>query len=331
MAGSTGSPLNLNLLDGADDVVKALTDYFNQNMNAINKSDAHVKVWTPNTAYQGFDIVKHPYHNSLLYALSPHTSSNSTTETDWSTNDGSKWLNLSFAPAVTNWMANMNYNVGDLLMDGFELKRAITSGSTTTLDRTRHSFVGSRVANWSPNTNYNVGDLAYIGNLNATDKTAGTFKSTIVRCISTHTSSIQFPASSENKWEIVNLESYTYLKTIDQGNGLMGNYLRKGNTVIVTNTSPTNSSVRMSTRWSTMASAGTIPAPVRPTVGQDALVNINDFNNIFIRRFHEDGSIEIKQAWGSDGDTGSGVYFTETSPHWFTDAAPVWASAVPTF
>lgn len=329
MAGSTGSPLNLNLLDGADDVVKALTDYFNQNMNNINKSDAHVKVWMPNTAYQKYDIVAHPYHNSLLYATSAHTSSNSTTEADWSTNDGSKWLNLSYAPAIANWMANMNYNVGDLLMDGFELKRATTSGSTSTLDRTRSSLVSSRVASWTPNTKYNVGDLVFIKRLNGNQPNKGDIMNGFFRCQLSHVSNTIFPASTDNIWFPINDDAITYMVNINQGNGLMGNYLRKGRRVEVSNSSPTSSAIRMSTSWGTMASAGTIPVQFRPTLGVDAISNINDYNNIFIRRFQKDGSILVKQSWGSPSDTGSSVYLTESGANWFTDAEPYWEAGVP--
>lgn len=330
MSGSTGTPMNLNTFDGTDDVVKALTDLFNQNMNLINSGDIHTKVWKPNTAYQKNDILVHPYHNSLIYALSSHTSSNSTTESDWSTNDGSKWRNLSYAPVIANWMANMNYNVYDTFMDGLELKQATTAGSSATLDRTKSAFIGSRVANWTPNTKYNIGDLAYIGNLNASDNTLGTFKSTIVRCIAAHTSSIQFPASTDNKWEIVNLESYTYFKNINQGNGLMGDYIRIGQNVNVHNSSPTSSSIGLGTGWSKMANAGTIPDAFLPAYGTDSHLTFSGLQHVFTREFRTDGSIWIRQTWGSSGSVGSGTYFVE-SPAWITKAAPVWATAVPTF
>lgn len=331
MAGSTGSPLNLNLLEGGDDVVAALTSYFNQNMNLLNASDSHVKTWQPNTAYQKADIVMHPYQSKLIYALSAHTSSNSTTEDAWGTNDGSKWGSLSFTPNVIPWQANNYFQGNDIFFDGNELKKATQAGASSTLDRTVSSFVGSRVAAWTPNTQYNVGDLAYIGNLNPTDNGLGTFKSTIVRCIASHISSTQFPASTDNKWEIVNLESYTYLKNINQGNGLMGDYLRKGNVVEVSITSSTSSPIGMSTKWSTMAKEGTIPLPFIPKKGVDTLSSIGDYNNIFIRRFQTDGSILVKQAWGGPGTAASGSFFTENNVHWFTDADPVWSTAVPTF
>ena len=78
MSGSTGNPLNLNKFDGTDDVVRALTDLFNQNMDIINKGDVHVKVWQPNTAYQKADVIMHPYQPKLMYSYVAHTSSNST-------------------------------------------------------------------------------------------------------------------------------------------------------------------------------------------------------------------------------------------------------------
>lgn len=215
MSGSTGTPMNLNTFDGTDDVVKALTDLFNQNMNLINSGDIHTKVWKPNTAYQKNDILVHPYHNSLMYALSSHTSSNSTTEVDWSTNDGTKWQNISYAPVIANWMANMNYNVGDLLMDGLELKQATTAGSTATLDRTRSAFVGSRVANWTPNTKYNVGDIVLLASLNADSTANGRILNGLLICNTAHTSGTIFPASSEGTWTLLNQDSsYTLTRSI---------------------------------------------------------------------------------------------------------------------
>lgn len=230
MSGSTGTPMNLNTFDGTDDVVKALTDLFNQNMNLINSGDIHTKVWKPNTAYQKNDILVHPYHSSLIYALSSHTSSNSTTESDWSTNDGSKWRNLSYAPIIANWMANMNYNVGDLLMDGLELKQASTAGATANLDRTRSSFVGSRVAIWTPNTKYNIGDLVYIKSLNSDTPSKGSLKSSVLRCISSHTSTTIFPSSSDNMWELINIDSFARSDSFQFGFGRPLTVSRIGNT-----------------------------------------------------------------------------------------------------
>ena len=230
MSGSTGTPMNLNTFDGTDDVVKALTDIFNQNMNLINSGDIHTKVWKPNTAYQKNDILVHPYHSSLMYALSSHTSSNSTTEADWSTNDGAKWRNLSYAPVIANWMANMNYNVGDLLMDGLELKQATTAGSTATLDRTRSAFVGSRVANWTPNTKYNVGDLVLLSSLNADDVTKGTIKNGIMVALQAHTSGTSFPGYSDGLWALTNKETFVRSSGIIFGYGRYLSIYRVGNT-----------------------------------------------------------------------------------------------------
>lgn len=229
MSGSTGTPMNLNTFDGTDDIVKALTDLFNQNMNLINGGDNHTKVWKPNTAYIGGDILIHPYHNSLIYALSSHTSSNSTTEADWSTNDGVKWQNLSYAPIIANWMANMNYNVGDLLMDGLELKQATTAGSTATLDRTRSAFIGSRVANWTPNTKYNIGDLAYVGLVGSL--ATGKISNAIVRCVASHNSGLMFPASSDKLWEIINKDAYSISVQMNYIWGRPAVFFRNGNDV----------------------------------------------------------------------------------------------------
>ena len=219
MSGSTGNPLNLNKFDGTDDVVKALTDLFNQNMDLINKGDVHVKVWQPNTAYQKYDIVTHPYQSKLIYAYNAHTSSNSTTEADWSTNDGSKWASLSFTPNIIPWQANNYFQTGDIFFDGNELKKASTAGASATLDRTTSSFVGSRIANWTPNTKYNVGDLAFIKSLNTGSEGSGRLQNAIVRAKVAHTSDTQFPASSDGLWDITNIESYYRTADIVYGYG----------------------------------------------------------------------------------------------------------------
>lgn len=231
MSGSTGNPLNLNKFDGTDDVVRALTDLFNQNMDLINKGDIHVKVWQPNTAYQKADIVMHPYQSKLIYSYNAHTSSNSNTEADWGTNDGSKWASLSFTPNVIPWQANNYFQGNDIFFDGNELKKATQSGASSTLDRTASSFVGSRIAVWTPNTKYNVGDLVYVKLLGSDD--TGKLSDAILRCASSHISGITIPASSTGTWILVNKEAYNINFTTEINNGIRPVFNRVGKNVSV--------------------------------------------------------------------------------------------------
>lgn len=329
MSGSTGTPMNLNTFDGTDDVVKALTDLFNQNMNLINGGDIHTKVWKPNTAYTGGDILIHPYHNSLLYALSAHTSSNNTTEADWSTNDGPKWKNISYAPVIASWMANMNYNVGDLLMDGLELKQATAAGSTTTLDRTRSSFVGSRVANWSPNTKYNVGDLAFVKGLNIDSNESGRLLNAIVRVKLSHISGIQFPSSSDNLWDITNIESYYRAGSVSYGWGRPLSIERMGNILKMGYMASTGTS---STSTGNQNLVEKLPSWADPTInGKD--------NGFYVQQAPWYGKTE---EWmlsiHSNASTGSALITSYRIPAnailrgngtGLTDVAPMWESGVP--
>lgn len=235
MSGSTGNPLNLNKFDGTDDVVRALTDLFNQNMDLINKGDVHVKVWQPNTVYQKADIVMHPYQLKLIYSYNTHTSSNSTTEADWGTKDGSKWASLSFTPNVIGWQANNYFQGNDIFFDGNELKRATQTGASSTLDRTASSFVGSRIASWTPNTKYNVGDLVLLKSLNADNTDNGRILNGILICNKAHISTTSFPASSEGTWSLTNQDnSYTITMSIKLAYGIGTSVFRSGSQVAFT-------------------------------------------------------------------------------------------------
>ena len=331
MSGSTGTPMNLNTFDGTDDVVKALTDLFNQNMNLINSGDIHTKVWKPNTAYQKNDILVHPYHNSLIYALSSHTSSNSTTEADWSTNDGAKWRNLSYAPIIANWMANMNYNVGDLLMDGLELKQATTAGATATLDRTTSAFVGSRIANWTPNTKYNVGDLVCVKSVNMQSgmQNAGRFINAIFIAKTAHTSGTQFPASADGMWDVTNIESYYRSAAIVYGYGRYLNVERMGNIL----------------KMGYMATGGTQTTPKGNTILREKLPSwadptINGEDNAFYvsQAPWYGNSSEWMLSIHSNASGGTALITTYAIPAstvlrgngtGMTDVAPEWEAGVP--
>lgn len=329
MAGSTGSPLNLNLLEGGDDVVAALTSYFNQNMNLLNTSDAHVKVWKPNTAYQKADIVMHPYQLKLIYSYVAHTSSNSTTEADWGTNDGYNWASLSFTPNVIPWQANNYFQGGDIFFDGNELKKATQTGASSTLDRTASAFVGSRVATWTPNTKYNVGDLAFIKGLNIGSEGSGRLLNAIVRAKASHISGTQFPSSSDNLWDITNIESYYRTTAVVYGYGRYLSIERMGNIL----------------KMGYMATAGTQTTPSGNTILREKLP---DWADTTING--EDNAFYVQQApwYGKTGEwmlsihsnaySGSALITSYSIPAstvlrgngtGMTDVAPMWDAGVP--
>lgn len=330
MSGTTGWPLNLNTFDGSDDIVDALTTHFNQNMNNINKANVTAKVWDNNVHYNQWDIVQNKFDLVTMVCVQDHTSSNANSKQMWGDQDGSKWIYLTNFLKLAGFIQNMYIPSGSIFTDGNAIKLQDNGVARATIDRTDSHFLSSRVESWTPNTKYNVGDLVFIKRLNGNQPNKGDIMNGFFRCQSAHVSTTLFPASSDNIWFPINDDAITYMVNINQGNGLMGNYLRKGRMVEIQNSSPTSSSVHMSTTWATMGPVGTIPVQFRPTLGVDALSNINDYNNIFIRRFNKDGSILVKQSWGGPADTGSSVYFTESNVHWFTDAEPYWESAVPT-
>ena len=186
---------------------------------------------------------------------------------------------------------------------------------------------GSTVRTWQPNTQYSIGDLVTFNSLGA-DST-GKLTNPIFKAVQAHVSDTTFPSSSNTQWQLTNIESaYRIVQNINQGNGLYGDYIRVGYMVNVHNSSATSSSVGLSLAWNKMANAGTVPAVFLPVYNTDSHLTMGGLQHIFTREFRTDGSIYIRQTWGSSGSVGSGTYFVE-SPTWITQASPVWVAGVP--
>lgn len=184
------------------------------------------------------------------------------------------------------------------------------------------------VPQWAANTGYSVGDLVRFNSLGTL--ATGLLTNPIFVCISNHTSSTNFPDSTTALWSLLNVAtSYTIQVNINQGNGLMGDYLRVGYDVTVHNSSPTSSTVGLSTSWGKVSVAGTIPKAFLPAFDTDSHLTMAGLQHIFTREFRPDGSIWIRQTWGSSGSVGSGTYFVET-PKWTTKSLPVWSAGTPT-
>lgn len=233
--------------------------------------------------------------------------------------------NAEFISWFTNLKSQLNSNQAS------NLQNQINSNSEKIVDNINNIQLllnKKTLPKWSNNTIYKVGDLVTFNSLG--NLTTGLLTNPIFMCMENHTSGTTFPDSNNKQWVLTNIDSsYRIIQNINQGNGLYGDYIRIGNMVNVHNSSSTSSMVGLGLAWSKMANAGTVPNVFLPSYDTDSHLTMGGLQHIFTREFRTDGSIWIRQTWGSKGSVGSGTYFIE-SPSWITQAVPFWIAGTPT-
>ncbi|MFT8599511.1 MAG: hypothetical protein ABF709_04870 [Leuconostoc pseudomesenteroides] len=233
-------------------------------------------------------------------------------------------VNQVYVAAITTQLLQEDLHNGGLIYQ-FPIAEFTTTTNATTITNNQISLKRQpNVSDWQPNTKYYVGDLIYINSLNGNDHKKGTISLGILRCRVDHVSTNTFPASSEDKWRLVDNDAYWYEQNVRYPYAIYASTNRIGNTVNVSVwTSSHNNIANTNMAWIDLPD--TYPEVFRPMTKQFLRISFGPVQSPVLG-FELSGSGKFR--YGTSGAIKDGQWL-HGSTSWVTATKPYWEAAKP--